>query len=100
MPEKRETEAFAEWLAGLKDATARAIVAACVQRLTRNLQGDVRPVGQGISEMRIHHGPGYRVYFVQRNEAPIVLLCAGSKSTQRRDIARARSLLQQLEDHR
>jgi putative addiction module killer protein len=71
-----------------------------VQRLTRNLQGDVRPVGHGMGEMWVHHGPGYRVYFVRRDEGSIVLLCAGSKATQRRDIARAQSLLQQLEDQR
>jgi putative addiction module killer protein len=100
MPEIHETETFSGWFAALKDATARGIVAARVQRLRRNIQGDVRPVGQGISEMRIHYGPGYRVYFVQRSERLIVLLCAGSKATQRRDIARAHSLLHQLEDQR
>jgi putative addiction module killer protein len=100
MIEIRETAAFSGWLARLRDATARAIIAARVQRLTRNLQGDVRPVGRGISEMRIHYGPGYRVYFVQRGERLIVLLCAGGKSTQRRDIAHAQSLLQQLVDER
>jgi putative addiction module killer protein len=94
----RETEAFSEWLARLRDGTAKAIIAARVQRLARNLEGDVRPVGRGVSEMRIQYGPGYRVYFVQRGKTMVVLLCAGNESTQRRDIERAQSLLQQLKD--
>jgi putative addiction module killer protein len=98
MVEIRETETFSSWLAGLRDATTRAIIAARVQRLARNLQGDVRPVGKGVSEMRIHYGPGYRVYFVHKGHTLIVLLCAGSKATPRRDIATAQALMQQLED--
>lgn len=98
MREILETEAFSEWLTGLRDRRAKAIIAARVQRLAHNLEGDVRPIGRGISEMRIHFGPGYRVYFVYRSERLIVLLCAGSKGTQRRDIERAQSLLQKLED--
>lgn len=67
MVEIRETAAFSGWLAGLRDVTARAIIAARAQRLTRNLQGDVRPVGRGISEMRIHYGQD--IAFISCNEA-------------------------------
>lgn len=90
--EIRETETFTVWLRGLRDVQARARIAARIRRLAFGNPGDVRPVGEGISELRIHYGPGYRVYFVQRGEVLIVLLCGGDKSTQNSDIEAAKWL--------
>jgi putative addiction module killer protein len=90
--EIRETELFSTWLRALRDATAKAKVAARVRRLAFGNPGDVRPVGGGISELRIQYGPGYRVYYVQRGAILIVLLCGGDKATQARDIATAKKL--------
>jgi putative addiction module killer protein len=90
--EIRETESFSEWLHKLRDAQAKARIAARVRRLAFGNPGDVRPVGEGISELRVHCGPGYRVYFVQRGTVLIVLLCGGDKSTQARDIETAKRL--------
>jgi putative addiction module killer protein len=94
--EIRETEAFSWWLRSLRDSQARARIAARIRRLAFGNPGDVRPVGEGISELRIHHGAGYRVYYVQRGAALIVLLCGGDKSTQERDIELARSIAAEL----
>ena len=89
MIELRQTPAFAGWLRGLKDSVTRARIAARVQRLAFGNAGDARPVGGGVSELRLHFGPGYRVYFVQHGAVLIVLLCGGDKATQDRDIAQA-----------
>jgi putative addiction module killer protein len=89
MIELRQSAAFAAWLRSLKDKPTRARIAARVQRLAFGHFGDVRPVGEGVSELRIHFGPGWRVYFVQRGPVLIVLLCGGDKGTQDRDIAQA-----------
>jgi putative addiction module killer protein len=97
MNEIRQTEAFSEWLRNLSDGRARAKIAARIDRLARGNPGDVAPVGEGVSEMRIHYGPGYRVYFVQRGAA-LVLLCGGDKSSQARDIRTAKQLVGELED--
>lgn len=97
MIEIRETEMFSLWLRGLRDAQARARIAARVRRLAFGNPGDVRPVGEGISELRIHYGPGYRVYYVQRGEVLIVLLCGGDKSTQKKDIEAAKRLAKEAE---
>lgn len=97
MIEIRETEAFSIWLRALRDSQARARIAARVRRLAFGNPGDVRPVGEGVSEMRIHYGPGYRVYYVQRGEVLVVLLCGGDKSTQDRDIAAAKRLAKETE---
>ena len=94
----RQTEGFSEWLRNLSDARARARIAARIDRLALGNPGDVAPVGEGISEMRIHYGPGYRVYFVQRGAALVVLLCGGDKSTQAGDIRTAKQLASELED--
>lgn len=96
--EIRETARFSDWLRGLRDGVARARIAARVQRLALGNPGDVRPVGGGVSELRVHHGPGYRVYFARHGAALVVLLCGGDKSTQDRDIADARALARQLEE--
>lgn len=90
--EVRETEAFSKWLRDLKDNRAKAKIAARSRRLAFGNAGDVRPVGEGISELRIDYGPGYRVYYVQRGAVLIILLCGGDKSTQETDIKRAKKL--------
>jgi len=77
----------------LKDGRARALIASRLDRLSFGHTGDVEPVGQGISELRIHYGPGYRIYFQERGSAIIVLLCGGNKSTQAKDIKTARRLV-------
>lgn len=79
MIEIRETETFSVWLRKLNDAQARAKIAARVRRLAFGNPGDVRPVGEGISELRIHYGPGYRVYYFQREAVLILLLCGGTR---------------------
>ena len=94
MIEVRKTD----WMAGLRDHRARAKIAARIDRLTHRNPGDVKSVGEGISELRIHYGPGYRVYFVPRGKTLIVLLCGGDKSTQTKDIKTAKMLAANLED--
>lgn len=94
----RQTETFAKWLGDLSDSRASERVAQRLVRLQSGLLGDVKPVGEGISELRIDYGPGYRVYFVQRGRVLIVLLCGGDKRTQRQDINKAKALAAGLED--
>ena len=91
------TEGFLVWLANLKDERARARVIARIDRLSLGNPGDVKPVGLGVSEMRIDYGPGYRVYFVQRGEVLIVVLTGGSKKTQSKDIELALKVAANLE---
>lgn len=90
------TPEFARWLARLRDNAARAVIARRIDRLAGGNAGDVRPVGGGVSELRIDVGPGYRVYFVRRGARLIVLLCGGDKDSQARDVARARSLAREV----
>jgi putative addiction module killer protein len=97
MPIVRQTETFAAWLKELRDLRGRAKILARVQRLEDGNAGDVAPVGNGVSEIRIHFGPGYRVYYVNRGGELILLLCGGDKSTQARDIEAAKQLAQQEE---
>ncbi len=88
---------FSGWLDGLSDASVRGFVVARIKRLERGLMGDVEPVGDGVTELRIHVGAGWRVYFVQRGSSVIVLLGGGSKRTQKADIKRAKALAAQLD---
>ncbi len=96
MKEIRQTEAFAEWFGGLRDRRAKARVDARIRRAELGNPGDVKPVGEGVLEMRIPYGPGYRVYFVQRGPVLVVLLAGGDKRTQGRDIKRALALAREL----
>jgi len=96
MFEVRQTERFAEWLGTLRDSNARIRIAARIRRMEMGNFGDVAPVGEGVSEMRVHHGPGYRVYFVQQGGEIVILLCGGDKSSQDRDIAKAKELAKEL----
>jgi putative addiction module killer protein len=86
MIEIRKTEAYARWIDGLHDIRARARVLARVERLAVGNPGDVKPVGEGVSELRIDYGPGYRVYFTMRRRTVIILLAGGEKRTQAADI--------------
>jgi putative addiction module killer protein len=94
--EVRKTDIFAAWLDGLRDIRARARVQARIERLAIGNAGDVRPAGEGVSEMRIDHGPGYRVYFVRRGSELVILLAGGDKSTQESDIKLALRLAKSL----
>lgn len=92
----RETMEFSNWLTKLKDVQARARIVRRVDRLQQGNPGDVKPVGEGVSELRIDYGPGYRVYFIQEGKLIIVLLCGGDKSSQSRDISQAKALAKAL----
>jgi len=94
--EVRETETFATWLRDLRDRQAKAKIAARIRRLAFGNPGDVKPVGEGVSELRVNHGAGYRVYFVQRGKMLVVILCGGDKSTQEMDIAAAKRMSKEL----
>lgn len=96
MIEIRKTDLFANWLDNLRDIQAKARVLVRIERLASGNVGDVKPVGEGVSEMRINFGPGYRVYFVQRGSELIILLAGGDKSSQPRDIKAAIRLAQKL----
>jgi putative addiction module killer protein len=96
MTEIRQTEIFAQWFAALRDHRARARIQARIDRLELGNPGDVKPVGEGVSEMRIDYGPGYRVYFVRRGPSLIVLLAGGDKRRQDRDMEVARELARNL----
>jgi putative addiction module killer protein len=93
-----ETQTFSRWLDDLRDMQAKARIVSRIRNATLGHLGDVKPVGDGVSEMRIHIGAGYRVYFSQRGEQIILLLCGGDKSSQSRDIERAKRLLTSWEN--
>lgn len=92
MIELYQTETFRKWLTRLRDERARGVIVARLDRLGYGHPGDARPVGDGVSELRIHLGPGYRVYFQRRGEAIVILLCGGDKGTQATDIRTAKRL--------
>ena len=98
MVEIRKTEHFARWLDDLRDLKARAHVQARIERLSAGDPGDAEPVGEGVSELRISYGPGYRVYFKRRGQELIILLAGGDKTTQARDIRAALRLARNLSE--
>ena len=95
MAEVVQSSEFKAWLLSLRDRQARTKIVGRIVRMQAGNPGDVAPVGQGISEMRVHIGAGYRVYFMQRGPLIVVLLCGGDKSTQQADIARAKDIAEQ-----
>lgn len=96
MIEIRQAEKYAQWFSGLRDRQAKARIAIRIRRLSLGNPGDVRPVGQGVSELRIDYGPGYRVYFTRRGELVVILLIGGDKRTQGQDIRTAIELARNL----
>jgi len=96
MIEIRKTEIFAEWLDSLEDIRGRARIQARIERLAMGNPGDVKPVGEGVSEMRIDHGPGYRVYYIKRERTVIILLAGGDKSHRQKNIKTALRLARHL----
>ena len=98
MIEIRQTEIYANWFAKLRDRQARARIDVRIRRLTLGNHGDVRPVGEGVSELRIDYGPGYRIYLVQRGSALVILLAGGDKRTQDQDIQVALKLARDIGD--
>jgi len=96
--EVRQTRRFSEWFTGLRDVRARARITVRIDRLALGNPGDVKPVGEGVSELRITYGPGYRLYYVQKGDELVILLCGGHKGSQRRDIAAAKALAKEMED--
>ena len=97
MIEVRKTEIFAKWFNNLKDKLAKARIQARIDRLETGNFGDINPVGEGVSELRIFYGPGYRVYFIQHTSVVVILLCGGDKSSQQSDIVKAIKIARQLE---
>ena len=96
MVEIRKTATFSKWIDSLRDIRARARVLARIERLAVGHTGDVKPVGEGVSELRIDYGPGYRVYFKKQGRSVVVLLAGGDKKTQNRDIQTALRLARDL----
>ena len=94
----QQTEAYVKWFSGLRDRVARARIDIRIRRLSVGNAGDVKPVGDGVSELRVDHGPGYRIYFTQRGEVVIILLAGGDKSTQDKDIRNAKALAKDLKE--
>ena len=92
----RQTAVFSKWLRGLRDRLARVRILARIDRFETGNAGDVRAVGEGVSEMRIAYGPGYRVYFTRRGSELVILLAGGDKSSQAKDIQRAIKLAREL----
>lgn len=96
MLEIRETPAYAAWFSALRDRTARARIDIRIRRLSLGNLGDIRPIGEGISELRIHFGPGYRIYLTKRGDTYVILLAGGDKGSQAQDIRLAKDLARNL----
>jgi len=94
----QQTETYAKWFAGVRDRVTRARIDIRIRHLSLGNAGDTKPVGEGVSELRVDHGPGYRIYFIQRGEVVIVLLAGGDKSTQDKDIRNAKALANDLKE--
>jgi putative addiction module killer protein len=97
MIEIRKTDLFDKWFRNLKDQRAKAKIQVRIARLSLGNPGDVKPVGDGVSELRIPEGKGYRVYYVSRGDVLVILLCGGDKSSQRADIKAAKAMAKELE---
>lgn len=98
MAEVRKTEIFDTWLTSLKDIRARARIEIRIRRLSLGNAGDIKPVGEGVSELRVDYGPGYRIYIASSGRTIVVLLCGGDKKSQRRDIRLAKELARLLKE--
>jgi putative addiction module killer protein len=96
MFEVRQTDEFKAWLTNLRDARARTIIVNRLARLASGLRGDTKSVGDSVSELRIDYGPGYRAYYTERQGTLFIILCAGDKSSQDRDIKRAKALAKEI----
>jgi putative addiction module killer protein len=96
MREVRQSQTYAEWFNGLRDRTAKTRIDIRIRRLSLGNPGDVKPVGEGVSELRVDYGPGYRIYFMQKADVLIVLLVGGDNSSQDRDIRNAKNLAREL----
>jgi putative addiction module killer protein len=98
MLEVRQTQTYAKWFDDLRDRVAKTRIDIRIRRLSLGNPGDMKSVGEGVCELRIDHGPGYRVYYVQKAEITVVLLAGGDKSSQAKDIRTAKLLARELED--
>lgn len=98
MVEVKQSGIFRKWRNMIKDERLRALIAARISRLSAGLAGDVKPIGAGLSELRIHYGAGYRIYYMQKGNIFIVLLCGGDKSAQKRDIEKAKAIAKEWKD--
>lgn len=96
MVEVRQTQIYRQWFSNLRDPQAQARINLRIRRLSMGNFGDVKPIGKRASELRINYGPGYRVYFIQRGEALVILLAGGDKNSQRRDIQIALDILKDI----
>ena len=96
MLEVRQTQTYSDWFNSLRDRLAKARIDIRIRRLSLGNAGDVKPVGEGVSELRVNYGPGYRVYFVQQRDICVILLAGGDKSSQAQDINKAIALLRNL----
>jgi putative addiction module killer protein len=94
--EIRQTSTYADWFSRLRDRAAKARIDIRIRRLSLGNPGDVKPVGEGVSELRVDFGPGYRVYFIKRGDSYVVLLAGGEKSSQANDIAKAKALAREM----
>ena len=94
----RQTETYRKWFDALRDSRARARIDIRIRRLSLGNFGDAKALGQGVSELRVDYGPGYRVYFTRRRNTVVILLCGGDKKTQQTDIKKARRLVEQVEE--
>ena len=96
MLEIRQTATYSGWFSNLSDRAAKIRIDIRIRRLSVGNPGDVKPIGEGVSELRVNYGPGYRVYFVEKNEVYVVLLAGGNKSSQDQDIRQAKALAREL----